>query len=279
MERDALLRETMVTSVERAGVLRSSSIATAMRAVPRHRFLPETPLDQAYSDRALAIKTGHGEVLSSISQPSMIALMLELLAPQPGDRVLEVGTGSGYHAALLAELVGVTGSVTTTELDGELSASARETLKRLNYENVYVVTADGAAMRSATQYDRIIVTARSNDIAAAWWSALGEGARLVVPLQLEGAGEYAVGFVRRGRRLESIGVHPCAFLALRGEAEREVESDLFFRDPSLRAGRARVRPVRDVVAVRRSDARTELLENADVVIARAVTIFAVNFVS
>ena len=239
VERDAVLREIMVSNVERAGWLRPGPVASAMRAVPRHRFLPGMPLDDAYADRAIAIKTSDGEVLSSISQPSMIALMLQLLAPERGDHVLEVGTGSGYHAALLAELVGPEGSVTTTDLDADLTGRARAVLEDLGYANVRVLTADGASPSEGARYDRIVVTARSDDIAASWWQALPEGARLVVPLRLEGAGEYAVGFVRRGPFLESVGVHPCAFLALRGEAAGEGDGDLFYRDPEQRGSRVR----------------------------------------
>lgn len=280
VERDAVLRNAMVSEIERAGWLRPGPVAGAMRAVPRHEFLPDMALDDAYADRAIAIKTTGGEVLSSISQPSMIALMMQLLAPQPGDRVLEIGTGSGYHAALLAELVGTGGSVTTTDLDADLTARARAALERLGYRNVDVITADGAARPPAgDRFDRIVVTARSNDVAAPWWDALGEGARIVVPLRLESAGEYAVGFVRHGNRLESVGVHPCAFLALRGKAAAADAGDVFYRDPAQRASRIRFRPVARVLAVRRDDALPSLLEEADVVIARTASVFAVSFSS
>ncbi|MGA8534767.1 MAG: methyltransferase domain-containing protein, partial [Candidatus Tumulicola sp.] len=261
-------------------LLRSDSGAAAMRAVPRHRFLENVTLDEAYADRAIAIKMQDGEVVSSVSQPGMIGLMLELLAPAPGDRVLEIGTGSGYHAALLAELVGPEGSVTTIDLDPDLAGRARVVLTDLGYRNVTVWAADGGRETGGRErFDRVIVTARSDDVAAAWWHALNEGARLVVPLRLEDAGEYAVGFIRCDDRLQSVGVHPCAFLALRGEAADPGASDLFYRDPARHGHLARLRRVGSVVGVRRAHATPALLDEADVVIARPVTVFGVTFAS
>ncbi|HVA33756.1 MAG TPA: methyltransferase domain-containing protein [Candidatus Baltobacteraceae bacterium] len=277
MEQDAALRESLIAQLERAGALRSPSIAAAMRAVPRHRFVPETPLEEAYADRAIALKTDGNEVLSSISQPGMIAQMLELLAPCAGNDVLEIGTGSGYNAALLAHAVGPSGSVTSVELDAGLAERARSTLHELGHSNVRVLAADGVREPFERRYDRLIVSARSDDIAAAWWNAVREDGRLVVPLRLESAGEYAVGFVLRGRRLYSIGVHPCAFIALRGEAARAAPGDVFFRDPSMRQAVACTRRVGEVLALPREDATPALLEDADVVVASAVTLFALKF--
>ncbi|MEO9025902.1 MAG: methyltransferase domain-containing protein [Candidatus Tumulicola sp.] len=269
----------MVSNLERAGVLHLPAVAAAMRAVPRHRFVPGMSLDSAYADRAIAIKMSGSEIVSSISQPGMIALMLELLAPSRGHRVLEIGTGSGYNAALLAELVGTGGSVTTIDLDDELAGRARDALQGLGYRNVRVLAADGGQdLVGATQFDRLVVTARSDDVAAAWWPALAEGGRLVLPLRLEGAGEYAVGFVRlRDGRLQSVGAHPCAFIALRGEAALPSTSDVFYRDPAARSGPACLRRVAEVVAVQRADATPELLGEADLVIARPASLFAVRF--
>ncbi len=276
MERDEALREALVSHLQRTGVLQLSSVADAMRAVPRHRFIPAAPLEDAYADRAIAIKMRGDEVVSSISQPGMIAQMLELLDPAAGSRVLEVGTGSGYNAALLAHIVGPRGLVTTIDLDGELVERARESLREIDCANVQVIAADGAAeIVERARYDRIIVTARTEDIAQTWWQALDEGARLVVPLRLEGAGEYAVGFVRREHRLVSVGVHPCAFIALRGEAH--VAGEVFYRDPARRWRPACVRPIERVVAVRGTDATAELLEQADIVVASPVTLFAITF--
>jgi protein-L-isoaspartate(D-aspartate) O-methyltransferase len=278
MADEATLREALVSHLQRTGVLHFSSAATAMRAVPRHRFIPAASLDEAYADRAIAIKMRGDEIVSSISQPGMIAQMLELLDAAAGDRVLEVGTGSGYNAALLAEIVGPNGSVTTIDLDGELVDRARALLCDCGYANIDVVAADGVReVVERERYDRIIVTARTDDVADAWWQGLQQGARLVVPLRLEGVGEYAVGFVRRGSRLISVGAHPCAFIALRSEVAAPVAGEVFYRDPGQRSSPACVRQVRSVIAVRRADATTVLLDEADIVIARPTTIFAVTF--
>ncbi|MBV8491720.1 MAG: methyltransferase domain-containing protein, partial [Candidatus Eremiobacteraeota bacterium] len=144
MERADGLRETMVAHLERAGVLRHSHIAAAMRNVPRHRFLPDLPIEEAYADRAVAIKTAGDDVLASVSQPGMIAHMLELLAAGPGDRIVEIGTGSGYNAALLGELVGPHGSVLSIDVDEELARRAQALLRELGCANVTVRVADGA---------------------------------------------------------------------------------------------------------------------------------------
>jgi protein-L-isoaspartate(D-aspartate) O-methyltransferase len=278
MERDEALREALVSHLQRTGVLRLSSVAAAMRTVPRHRFIPAAPLEDAYADRAIAIKMHGDEIVSSISQPGMIAQMLELLDPTAGSCILEVGTGSGYNAALLAQIVGSSGRVTTIDLDGDLAERARAVLREVGCTNVEVIAADGASdVIERARFDRIIVTARTQDIAQTWWDALKEEARLVVPLRLEGAGEYAVGFVRRERRLVSVGVHPCAFIALRGEAQ--AGGDVFYRDPAHRWSPACVRPIESVIAVRGADATAALLEEADIVVAGSVTLFAVTFIS
>jgi protein-L-isoaspartate(D-aspartate) O-methyltransferase len=278
MERDEALREALVSHLQRTGVLRLPSVAAAMRTVPRHRFISAARLEDAYADRAIAIKMHGDEIVSSISQPGMIAQMLELLDPTAGNCVLEVGTGSGYNAALLAQIVGSSGRVTTIDLDGDLAERARAVLREVGCTNVEVIAADGASdVIERARFDRIIVTARTQDIAQTWWDALKEGARLVVPLRLEGAGEYAVGFLRRGQRLVSVGVHPCAFIALRGEAQ--AGGDVFYRDPAHRWSPACVRPIESVIAVRGADATAALLEEADIVVAGSVTLFAVTFIS
>ncbi len=271
---EATLRDTLISNLEHAGMLRSPRIIAAMRKVPRHRFVPELTIEEAYADRAVAIKTHDETILSSISQPGMIAQMLELLGANEGARVLEIGTGSGYNAALLAEIVGSSGRVTTVELDAELANRARSTIESLGYGNVAVLVEDGTRIREPA-FDRLVVTARTDDIAAAWWRILPDGARIVVPLVLESVGEYAVGFVRRGDRLQSIGACPCAFIELRTQPPQGM-SGVFYRDATPREGRPCIRTMRDVEAVPVERATPQLLDDADLVIARPVTMFAVT---
>ena len=275
---DAALREGLVSQLRRNGAVRTEPVAAAMRKVPRHRFLPGMSMSAAYADHAVAIKTIDDEVISSISQPGMIAQMLELLAPSPGDAVLEVGTGSGYNAALLAELVGPSGTVTTIELEDELAERARSILAELGYSNVTVIAGDASSYPLERQrYDGVTITARNDDIASTWWETLRPNGRIVIPLRLESAGEYAVGFERDAGGLHSVGAQPCAFIAIRGEAGAPSEGDVFYRDPAERDAKVCVRRIAEVLAVRREHATPQLLDQADIVIARPVSIFAVTF--
>jgi protein-L-isoaspartate(D-aspartate) O-methyltransferase len=271
------LRETLIARLERTGVLRSPRVGAAMRSVPRHRFVPDVALEEAYADRAIALRTHGDTVVSSISQPGMIAQMLEALDVQDRDRVLEIGTGSGYNAALLALMSGADGAVTTLELDPAMAARARAVLSDLGYATVRVENADGFAGLDEAAYDRIVVSARADDVAAAWWSALCDGGRLVVPLRLEGAGEYAIGFARTGNRLCSLGAYPCAFVAMRGAGAGVTGGDVFYRDPAYRQHAAVTRRIATVEAVRASDATPDLFDDADVVVARPFTVFAIRF--
>lgn len=255
MERETRLRETLVAQLERGGILRSPSVAAAMRAVPRHLFLPTLRAEETYADQAIALKVDGDEIVSSISQPSMIVQMLQLLEVRPGDRILEVGTGSGYNAALLSHLAGPGGSVTSIELDLEMCQRASRTLADLGYDRVRVLGGDGAADSEGAQaYDRVAITARCDDIPSSWWDALGDGGRMVIPLRLPAAGEFAIGFERHGNRLHGVGAYPCAFIALRGEGAESAGDRVFFRDASRDIRSPRVRSIASVEAVRACDA-------------------------
>ena len=138
--------EQLVAQLESTGTLREPAVAGAFRTVLRHWFLPGRPLDEVYEDSAIMTKVGdRGLPLSSSSQPTIMAIMLQLLRPTPGNRVLEVGAGTGYNAALIAHLVGPSGRVVTVDIDPELAAQARANLAGAGVSGVQVEAADGAA--------------------------------------------------------------------------------------------------------------------------------------
>jgi len=169
------LRRGMVESQIRGRGVSDPRVLDAMMRVPRHLFAPDRYREQAYEDHPLPI--GQGQ---TISQPYIVALMLEALALQPGDRVLEVGTGSGYVTALLAELVT---QVISIERHGRLADGARELLARLGYSNVQVVVGDGSeGFAEVAPYDAILVSAAAREIPEALIAQLAEGGRMIVPV-------------------------------------------------------------------------------------------------
>ncbi len=276
---DAQLREHLVADLQRAGALQEAAVARAFGSVPRHRFIPEVDEEEAYADRAISIKRAGGETVASISQPSMLARMLELAGVRPGNRVLEIGTGSGYNAALLAELAGPHGLVVTVEVEPDLVQRARIALDACGYEAVRVVLGDGHdGFAAQGPYDRIVVSAQANDIPAAWWRQLEDGGRIVVPLDIGIGGEYAAGFTRDGNELRSVGIVQCLFVALRGERRAAPAENVFLRAQHVRYG-TEARAVKSIVAVPTSDASSTLLEQADVVVAQPETTFAVTLAS
>jgi protein-L-isoaspartate(D-aspartate) O-methyltransferase len=171
----AAARASMVAGQIAARGVRHPAVLAAMREVPRHEFVPDTERDAAYADYPLPI--GHGQ---TISQPYIVALMTELARPQPGDRALEVGTGSGYQAAVLSRVVS---RVYTIELLDDLARSARERLARLGYRNVVTRQGDGyAGWPEEAPFDLILVTAAPERVPPALIAQLKPGGRLVVPV-------------------------------------------------------------------------------------------------
>lgn len=210
------LRARLVVMLQMTGALRDPAVERAFRAVPRHLFLPGVPLADAYADTAIATHWEEGVAVSSASQPAMVAVMLEQLRVEPGMRVLEIGAGTGYNAALLAELVGPSGAVTTLDIDAEIVAEAGEHLAAAGCLAVRAIAADGAAgWPEGAPYDRVILTVGASDIAPAWVEQLCAGGLLVIPLWLGGA-EASVAFRKRDGLLVSESLSPCGFMRLRG---------------------------------------------------------------
>ncbi len=207
----AAAREQMVRDqIEDRGI-RDSRVLAAMRKVPRHLFVPAGEQAHAYNDYPLPI--GHEQ---TISQPFVVAYMTEALELKPRDRVLEIGTGSGYQAAILAELAG---QVYSIEIVEELAKEAAGRLRRLGYSNVQVRAGDGyRGWPEAAPFDAIIVTAAPDHIPQPLVDQLREGGRMVLPL---GKWEQDLIRLRRsgaGIRHESL--LPVRFVPMTGEAEK-----------------------------------------------------------
>jgi protein-L-isoaspartate(D-aspartate) O-methyltransferase len=168
-------REQMVRDQIEARGIRRPDVLRAIRSTPRHLFVPELLRPQAYQDRPLPIGSGQ-----AISQPYIVALMTELLDPSKQQKVLEIGTGSGYQAAVLSPLVG---HVFTIEIVRELALSAAAALKNLGLRNVTVRCSDGyQGWREEAPFDRIILTAAPPEIPQALVDQLKPGGRIVAPV-------------------------------------------------------------------------------------------------
>jgi protein-L-isoaspartate(D-aspartate) O-methyltransferase len=168
-------RHAMVDAQLAARGIHDPAVLEAMRAVPREAFVPATQAGYAYEDGPLPI--GHGQ---TISQPYVVAVMTEAVSPRPGDRALEIGTGSGYAAAVLASIVA---EVYTVERLPELAAGATRRLRALGYRNVHVRCGDGTlGWPEHAPYDIIIVTAGGPRVPPALLEQLAEAGRLVMPV-------------------------------------------------------------------------------------------------
>lgn len=217
------LRVAMVERLEASGALHNLAVAQAMERVARHQFLPGHRLVEAYDNVAVTTSWERGAPVSSVSQPEIVALMLEQLRVEPGMRVLEIGAGSGYNAALLAELTGATGSVISIEIDAALAASAMERLAAAGYspERARVVAGDGwRGWPNGAPYDRIELTVGAIDLSPAWFTQLAEGGLLVAPLWL-GATDASVALRKRTGALVSESWALCGFVRLRGEGAEQ----------------------------------------------------------
>lgn len=191
MEQDfAEARRLMVEHQIRARGVSNESVLAAMRKVPRHFFVPEDLRYAAYGDHPLPIGGGQ-----TISQPYIVAVMTELLSPGPDDRVLEIGTGSGYQAAVLGEIAREVWSV---ERIASVAAQARRNLEATGARNVHVVVGDGTlGLPEHAPYDGIIVTAAAPSVPEPLFDQVGDGGRIVAPVGSRGLQDL-VCYTRRG---------------------------------------------------------------------------------
>ena len=180
-------RARLVDGLRDSGRLCSPAVEEAFRTVPRHLFLPGVPLARAYADEAVAVQAVDGVTTSSASQPSMMAIMLGQLDLRPGHRVLEIGAGTGYNAALMARIVGPAGRVVDVDIDADLVDGAARHLAAAGVDGVELVCADGAlGYPPGAPYDRIVLTVGSGDVRPEWVAQLAPGGRLLLPLALRG---------------------------------------------------------------------------------------------
>lgn len=171
---EKLRREMVKTQIENRGVKDSATLA-ALRKVARHSFVPNEQVSNAYEDRPLPI--GYGQ---TISQPYIVGYMTEIIRPKAGQKVLEIGTGSGYQAAVLGEIVG---KVYTIEIVEELGKQAATRLKNLGYKNIEVKTADGYhGWKEHAPFDAIVVTAAAEFIPPPLKEQLKDGGRMIIPV-------------------------------------------------------------------------------------------------
>lgn len=210
--RAAMVREQLAAptrGIRHPGVLR------AMGKVPRHRFMPESERRSAYADSPRPI--GHGQ---TISQPYVVAFMTEKLDPQPSDRVLEIGTGLGYQAAVLAELVA---EVYTIEIVEPLARAAEATLRELNYTNVHVRAADGyLGWPEKAPFDAVIVTCAPEHVPQPLVDQLKDAGRLIIPV----GGRFSQELVllrKQGEEIRREAVLPVRFVPMTGRAQQAAE--------------------------------------------------------
>lgn len=210
-------RARLADALRAANRIRTPAVEEAFRTIPRHLFLPDVSPAQAYADEAVAVQHVDGVATSSASQPSMVAIMLEQLGLRPGHRVLEIGAGTGYNAALIARIVGPAGAVTAVDIDAGLVGSAGRHLDAAGSHGVELICADGALGHPAgAPYDRIVLTVGAADVRPDWVAQLAPAGRLLLPLAVRGSQLSVALDVGPDGLLHSDSVRSCAFIRLRG---------------------------------------------------------------
>ena len=208
-------RRDMVSEQIRERGVREPTVLRAMETVPRHLFIPPEHREQAYGDTPLPIGWGQ-----TISQPYIVALMTDLLDLDKGDKVLEIGTGSGYHAAVLSR---VAGQVYTIEIIENLGRQAKATLQELGYGNVNVRIGDGyKGWPEAAPFDAIMVTCAPDHVPQPLVDQLKEGGRMIIPVGPAGNQELYI-LRKQGNKVEKRAVLPVRFVPMTGRKIPDVK--------------------------------------------------------
>lgn len=203
-------RHEMVSfQIENRGITNKPTLE-AMRKVPRHKFIPSDQINSAYEDGPVPI--GYGQ---TISQPFIVAYMTSVIDPKPGQKVLEIGTGSGYQAAVLAEIVD---TVYTMEIIAELSKSSAERLKKLGYKNIVTKNADGYyGWEKSAPFDAIVVTAASEYIPPPLIEQLKDGGKMIIPIGSPFLTQMLVLIEKSGKEIFTTNIFPVLFVPLTRE--------------------------------------------------------------
>jgi protein-L-isoaspartate(D-aspartate) O-methyltransferase len=205
-DRFTLERQKMVETQLRARGIRDARLLGAMELVPRHEFVEPHYRDQAYEDHPLPINAGQ-----TVSQPYIVALMLEILHLEPSSKVLEIGTGSGYQTAILAEICA---HVYSVERHSQLAYEAQETLSRLGFTNVTLRVGDGGqGLPEYAPFDAIVVSAAAKQIPVPLFDQLREGGRMIIPVGPHEAQELQLVRKREGKPLITL-LEGCRFVPL-----------------------------------------------------------------
>jgi protein-L-isoaspartate(D-aspartate) O-methyltransferase len=204
------VRHEMVSlQIENRGITNKPTLE-AMKKVPRHKFIPSDQINSAYEDGPIPI--GYGQ---TISQPFIVAYMTSVIDPKPGQKVLEIGTGSGYQAAVLAEIVD---TVYTMEIITELSKSAAERLKKLGYKNIVTRNADGYyGWEKSAPFDAIVVTAASEYIPPPLIEQLKDGGKMIIPIGSPFLTQMLVLVEKSGKEIFTTNIFPVIFVPLTRE--------------------------------------------------------------
>lgn len=207
-------REDMVDQQLKQRGIGDKEVLKAMRTVPRHLFIPEEQESRAYRDGPLPI--GYGQ---TISQPYIVAYMTEMIRPEPGFKVLEIGTGSGYQAAVLAEIVD---QVYTIEIVEPLGKAAKERLAEHGYKNVKVKVADGYyGWEEYAPFDAIIVTAASESIPPPLIKQLKDGGRMAIPVGSPFLTQYLILVKKKGDKITTHNEFPVRFVPFTRSKEKD----------------------------------------------------------
>lgn len=205
-------RKELVKKLLRDGYISKDEVIKAMEKVPREKFLPKFLENQSYDDTPLQI--GEGQ---TISAPHMVGIMVENLDLEKGHKVLEIGTGSGYHACVVAEIIGNEGKIYSVELYETLGEKAKKVVQELNYKNVFIFVGDGSkGLKEFAPYDRIYVTCASPKIPFPLVEQLKENGKMLIPVGNRWYQEL-IKVEKKDNKIKKKNLGGCIFVPLRGE--------------------------------------------------------------